>query len=474
MSPSPRLVPGIVPGGTRPGNVHAVPRPQFRWATRAVLPAIVLFATAAMLAWAARGALWPRIEVRVVPAVLKPRSVPEPAGDGTLAPGMGAEHVIVQAPGWLEPSPFAVGVAALADGVVSEVLVLEGQEVAAGQVVARLVDEDARLSLRLAEAVLAERAASVLAARAEADAARARAAELRDEFERKQRLTESGGVASAQVGRLELRLRGIEADVSAAAAALALAEASHATQSIAVEQAKLLFARMEVRAPVAGVVLTRMIEPGTRLAMGGTTEGRAVGTEVMRLYDPAHLQARVDVPLSDASKILVGTHVRIMCEALPNAEFEGEVLRIVHRANIERNTVQFKVSVREPRAALKPEMLVRVKFMSGESGGSDLPGVAQDRSAGEGFVVLLDDRALVERAGASAAVWVLSRDRIRGETVRRQAITLGRPSAAGQVEVVSGFGPTDRVVIDVPPGLRDGARVRAIEDAPASGGAGND
>ena len=46
-----------------------------------------------------------------------------------------AEGSPVQAPGWVEPAPFAVGVRALTTGVVREVRALEGQPVAAGDVI---------------------------------------------------------------------------------------------------------------------------------------------------------------------------------------------------------------------------------------------------------------------------------------------------------------------------------------------------
>ena len=49
----------------------------------------------------------------------------------------------VQASGWVEPDPYPVAVTALTEGVVAEVLVLEGQAVKKGQTVARMVSDDA-------------------------------------------------------------------------------------------------------------------------------------------------------------------------------------------------------------------------------------------------------------------------------------------------------------------------------------------
>jgi multidrug efflux pump subunit AcrA (membrane-fusion protein) len=129
----------------------AVPPPRRRWKTRVLLPGAVFGATAGTLLLAAGSALWPATPLRVVPVVVKA---------GMQAAG----KVIVQAPGWVEADPFAAAVSALADGVVAEVLVLEGQAVEANKVVARLIDADAKLGLARAEASVQEAQAAVAAA----------------------------------------------------------------------------------------------------------------------------------------------------------------------------------------------------------------------------------------------------------------------------------------------------------------------
>lgn len=55
---------------------------------------------------------------------------------------------LFQAAGWVEPRPSAVMAAALVEGVVSAMLVVEGQEVTAGEPVARLVDDEAQIAVK--------------------------------------------------------------------------------------------------------------------------------------------------------------------------------------------------------------------------------------------------------------------------------------------------------------------------------------
>lgn len=166
-------VPGIAPARRRP-------------LLRIGVPAAVVLALAAVVLVAAREVLRPVVPVPVHAVVFDP-SAPDAAlvtleseGDaGAVAPGGAGRFVAprrgvgasVQAPGWLEADPYLFAVSALADGVVEEMLVLEGESVEAGQVVARLVADDAELALVAAEAAVADAAAAREMARADAVAA---------------------------------------------------------------------------------------------------------------------------------------------------------------------------------------------------------------------------------------------------------------------------------------------------------------
>jgi multidrug efflux pump subunit AcrA (membrane-fusion protein) len=136
----------------------AVAVPKYPWKTRVGIPALVILLLVGLMAYAGRDALRPTVDVRVVPVVLKAGS--EAAGSAS-APSSGA---IVQAAGWVEADPYPVAVSALAEGIVKEVLVLEGQPIKAGQVVARLVADDAKLALARAQAELLAKQAELSAA----------------------------------------------------------------------------------------------------------------------------------------------------------------------------------------------------------------------------------------------------------------------------------------------------------------------
>ena len=64
--------------------------------------------------------------------------------------------VLFQASGWIEPDPYPTRVPSLYDGIVDEVFVLEGDTVKKGQKLVSLVNDDARLALKFAQAQLDE------------------------------------------------------------------------------------------------------------------------------------------------------------------------------------------------------------------------------------------------------------------------------------------------------------------------------
>ena len=99
--------------------------------------------------------------------VMRPRPL-----EGEAARLSAAGRVVAQAAGWVEPDPFPIEVTALADGVVEEMLVQESDVVERGQVVARLIDEDARLANIAAMSELARAQAEVSEAEAELGIAR--------------------------------------------------------------------------------------------------------------------------------------------------------------------------------------------------------------------------------------------------------------------------------------------------------------
>lgn len=475
--------------GTNARPIVTIPLPPFKWKTRFLIPGAVVLATLGVLAYAARHTFSPSIPVWVAAAVPKSTLIPAshnaPAADEAPAQptdqpadtALGA--VLVQAPGWIEPSPYPISVPALEEGVVRDVHVLEGDHVAKGQIVATLIDEDAKLQIRIAQAALAEREADVVRARAAVATAevqvrieQAAVAELADDIERSRELVPIGGISAGEFRRKEIRIGAYQARAAAAErsvdearSALKQAEAGANTAMVAIEAAQLVADRMEVRSPSDGVVLIRLVEPGSRIMLsskGDSGPQSPMTGAVIRIYNPKVLQVRVDVPLAEAAKVGIGTPCTITSEALPDTTFRGRVTRVMHEANIQRNTVQFKVSIDDPSPVLKPEMLARVKLHapapSGSSGASGASGVPTESND---LALLIPVSALSETSADAAAAWVVEWS--SGAAIARRRQVQWAPAVeAGYAHIRTGITLTDRVILDPPSTLADGATVLVL------------
>lgn len=263
----------------------------------ALIPLLVISATVALVAWS----LWPTVrpvrQVRVTQAVFDRAAEPHPD-----AAQPAASTPTVQAAGWLEAEPFVTAVPALADGVVETVPVLEGDFVEAGQVVATLVERDARLALDRAEAELGEAEAAVSSAEADFSAAQTdwdrpielerqvatAAAALAETQGELTRLPSLIGSARATLVRYEEELRRVEQAQERQAAtdlevviARQRAEAQRADVAALEAQEAILAARVDrARAELdaAKQVFELRVEDRRRLALAKAALARAIAS----------------------------------------------------------------------------------------------------------------------------------------------------------------------------------------------------
>ena len=181
------------------------PKTRRRCFSRYVLPAAILLAFAGFLAWAAKDSLLPSQPVTVVPVVVAKAQVQQSG-----AP-------LFQAAGWVEPRPASIVVSSLAPGVIDELLVVEGQLVKKGEPIARLLDTDARIHLREAQAERQLREADIEAAQGELESARLA-------LQKPIKLQAELADAQSALAQLEAELDAIPAGLTAAKTRRELAE----------------------------------------------------------------------------------------------------------------------------------------------------------------------------------------------------------------------------------------------------------
>ncbi|MDP4584600.1 MAG: efflux RND transporter periplasmic adaptor subunit [Verrucomicrobiales bacterium] len=423
-----------------------------------------------------------------VESVVTARATPHFSGAGALAapadlepvdPQTGA--VAFQASGWIEPGPYPIKVSALVDGFIDEVLVLEGESVKKGQVLARLIREDFELDLATAEgelgSLLAEAEANekeILAVVArtatlakEVDAGKLRLLELEDRRERLGGVS-GGAVSAEEIRQSVLRLQTFQGELEALESSRIELESERARfvamgsafqAKIAqgkteVARRRLALERTEVRAPVDGVVLRLFAVPGRKsMAAMDDMDSSTIAT----LYRPGTLQARIDVPLAEAAGVFPGQAVRVRSDFLPDQSIRGTVSHVTGEADLQRNTLQVKVLLEEPDSRLRPEMLCRAEFLqvvgAREAAGEDETGRV---------MIYVSVRAILGSGGSDSPTRVMALD---GELVRSREVKLGKEERDGYRLVLSGLLPGDRVVLDPAADLADGDRVKPVVES---------
>ncbi|MBC7703901.1 MAG: efflux RND transporter periplasmic adaptor subunit [Rhodoferax sp.] len=345
-------------------------------------------------------------------------------------------------------TPHRVELGVQIAGVVLRVPVVEGQTVAAGTPLIELEASELRATaaqaaqavqqgqarmrqLREVQSPVAEQTLRAAQANLEtAQRALARSQALRsqgfigqaalDETQRAERVAHSQ-VASAQQQLASARPSGSDN---------ALAQANLAQAEAAADAALARLRYALIRAPLAGTLILRNVEPGTAVQPG----------KVLMVLSPAGpTQVVVQIDERNLRLLRLGQSALASADAYPGERFTAELAYINPGVDAGRGAVEVKLRVPEPPTYLRQDMTVSVDIE-----------VARRQQA-----VLVPTSSLHD--AETAAPWVLKLD---GRHVRRQFVQLGLRSN-GVTEVIKGLHAGDRVVPAAAKTVVDGVRIRA-------------
>lgn len=207
-------------------------------------------------------------------------------------------------------APGEAQVVAKTSGVALEVLVAEGDEVRAGQVLVRLDADRARLQ--------------------EAQSA-AQMRKLEADFERSKALVDQQLLSAADFDRIRYDLENARA-----VNRLARLELSYAN----------------VTSPISGVVAQVSPKPGNFVQ---------INTPIVRVVDASVLEATLNVPERELATLRAGQPVSLQVDALPGQRFTGRIDRIA--PVVEAGSGTFRViAAFESGGVLKPGMFGRLRI----------------------------------------------------------------------------------------------------------------
>lgn len=359
-----------------------------------------------------------------------------------------------------------IAVGAKVMGRVAWIGVEKGDKVQQGQVLVRLEDSDFRAQSNQARANLAAAQARLdqlrtgsrpqekLKDKAGVLQAEATLRNAEAEYERTETLYRAGVSSKAELDRAIAQRDTARALLEAARQASAMTDMGPRVEEIraadaqvrqmkaALDYAETQLAATEIKAPVSGTVLQRIVERGEMVSPSAFGESGA-RTSVVALADLNDLQIELDISQIDFARLKMGQRAEIVPEAFPNLKYTGFIAEIAPEANRAKATVQVKVKVDNPDEQLRPEMNARVNFL----------GEAQPAQGKSSPRVLVPKAAVVRRDG-SAFVFV-----IKGNKVEQRSIRLG-DEAGDFYYVFEGLSGGESTATTGAEKLRDGDRVK--------------
>ena len=216
-------------------------------------------------------------------------------------------------------------------GELLQVLVREGDNVAAGQVLARVESEEIEAQLRGATSEVSR----LQQARSQAVADRERlASELtyeRNELDRVRQIYKKGFAPKDKLEAQESKYTGATTALRAAQAAIEAADAAIDTATAETERLASLLKHRELVAPKDARVQYRLAEPGEILSSGG---------RVLTLLDLDDAYMTVFLPAASAGRLAVGGEARLVMDAAPEFVFPARVSFVAADAQFTPKTVE--------------------------------------------------------------------------------------------------------------------------------------
>ncbi|MAP09190.1 MAG: hemolysin D [Rhodopirellula sp.] len=496
-----------------PASESAATKPRRkRWVTRYVLPLAIIVGFVGLLAAAAGRQLMPQRSVTVVPVIVKRAEVQQ------------AGTTLFQSPGWIEPRPTAISVAALTPGVIEELLVVGGQTIEKDEPIARLISIDSELMVQQAKNSLAIREGELNRAIAERNAARIR---IDNPVHLEVPLADAQSTlakAKTELAKLPFLIEAAEAEVKFAHSSMEGKQAAeNAIAGRIVRQAE-----SEHAAAHANMQELRQRQPNLqsevdtlKRKVAALQRQRELLVEENRQFQEAEAKVESAIALRDEAKLRLRQAELALERNVVRAPMDGRVLRLVAApgtrvmgldatAGQSSNTViemydpdrlQVRADVRlEDVPMVTPGQPVEIETASSpapikgrvlqSTSSANIqkntlevkvelidppPSVSPEmlvtatflapqveRSASEATEAerMFAPKQLIESGESGSFAWVVDSD----ETARQRSVEVGSNGSDGLVEIKSGLRVTDKLITSGSDGLTQGSPVHVTGD----------
>jgi membrane fusion protein (multidrug efflux system) len=325
---------------------------------------------------------------------------------------------------------------------VVEISVERGQYVTAGQVVARMDDQDAKNLLREAEATEAQirERLGLVNGQAfdplktpEVQQARATMERAEADYKRFAQLIEDGAVS-----RSEHDLRRADYLATKAQHETTVNQMRQLYQSLLAQKVRVAMGRKAVedtiiRAPFSGLIAEKAVSVGRY-----TKKGDRIATIVR--VDP--LRIELTIPEGAVAAVRKGQKVSFTVQSYPGRQFEGTIAYVGPAVRAESRALVVEAIVPNPKSLLQPGLFATARIELPAARASVMVPAAAVKSDGGVFKLFI----------------------AKGDRAEARLVQVGR-EAAGRLEILRGLAAGERVVSPHVPGLADGALIAAAQEA---------
>jgi len=236
------------------------------------------------------------------------------------------------------------------DGYIAKIHVDKGDQVKANQLLVEIDHTDYQHDVNQAKANLA-------AAKAKVTQQQAGVRNATLTLDRMQTLIKDQFVSQQDLDNAQVNFDG-------AAAALESLQAQVKQMDVALAQAETNLAYSYIRAPFAGYVAERNLDPGANVTSAtGSTSTNSRG--ILSLHEIETVRILIEVVEKDIPLVHIGQKAEVRAEAYPDRVFDGTVTRIVQALNRATRTMTVEIDLPNKDRALKGGMFARVEALVG-------------------------------------------------------------------------------------------------------------
>jgi HlyD family secretion protein len=343
-----------------------------------------------------------------------------------------------------------------------------GDAVTQGQVLAQIDDKvlttaviEAQAEVAALESEVAQARAQVSDALRQVESARLQLQQAQADATRLEKLYRAGAIAQQQAeqarteaGTAQQAFRSAQEVARTRQQAVSAAQRRVGAQQAVIARERERQSYTTLTAPVTGVVLERVSEPGN-LAQAGS--------EVLKLGDFSQVKLSVQVSELELSKIRIGQPVGIKLDAFSKESFNGQVSRISPVADATARLVPIEVTMPNVGNRIGSGLLARVSFGGQSANVIRVPESAfqtnrkrGERQGGGGSSGSSSERDQQPRKAGT--LYIVQGSGKQAQVAARN-VTLGQRQD-GLVAVVTGLSQGDRIVIRSSKPLKDGDPVK--------------